>query len=102
MHVDHPTARLSDAREANYQATLELNGENANTKLEVAFVLHAIFPNLRFALSDITPDDPELGIWLVPIPNPVAASVMNDRVDFGWSEPTDESGVVSIYIPSPR
>ena len=80
-----------------FAATLGINGSVADNELDVAFALHAIFPNLRFATSDIETDGAGGGVWLVPVPRTIGLLVEHGT-DFAWSEVFDFEGPIATTV----
>lgn len=98
-------ARLEESENTgNYLAEVLVAGEPATLDLDVAYALHAVFPNLRFNRGDIAPSEPEIGYWMVPIPTAVADIVVRQNLDFAWTEVVDRDDegetLVSVHVPT--
>lgn len=68
-----------------YSAAVGFDGGPASDETQVAVALHAAFPNLRFAASDIEADDAVSGVWLIPVPRTVAL-IVDHGSHFDWSD----------------
>jgi hypothetical protein len=64
---------------------------------DAATALHVIFPNLRFALSDIETDGAGHGVWLVPVPRTIGLLV-DHGTDFAWTEVFDFEGPMATAV----
>lgn len=102
--IDPAEARMAPGnRVAHMSGQLMLQDEPVRTELDAAWVLHAVFPNMPIAMSDILPFDGERsddGIWEFPVPAAVAAIVLTDHEDFGWTSvvTVDEDTVAKASV----
>lgn len=80
-----------------YAATVGTNGATAVDPADAATALHVIFPNLRFALSDIETDGAGHGVWLVPVPRTIGLLV-DHGTDFAWTEVFDFEGPMATAV----
>lgn len=77
-------------------ASITSEGEPSTQRNQAAAAIHAVWPQFQFALDSIEPEEPESGLWLIPIP--VQAWSQTSTTWVG----TDEDGVNhEIEVPQP-
>ncbi len=95
MRADLEAARRdTHLAHERYAAALGITGTAAADEHDAATALHAVFPNLRFALSDIETDGAGGGVWLVPVPRTVGL-LIDQGTDFAWTEVFDYEGQIA-------
>lgn len=83
------------------QVTANFEGEIMTTPNDVAGVIHAVWPEFAFALTDIEPVDGSDGqVWLIPVPPLVIATMeANPTLALDETVVDDDGRVQSIYGP---
>ena len=100
MNINPAKARLGQVVATGYHAELVINGEQAEPA-DVPVIMAAIFPNLPTGIPAVETDSP--GTFVIPVPLGIAADLIRNNRDFGWTESLDVDGgetLVSIYIPA--
>lgn len=82
-------------------AEATIQGETAEDALDVAAVLHVVFPDMQFSLNDLDTDGT---LWSIPTNADIYQQVMEENEDWSatdiWNQPGGGQILVSLHIPT--